>query len=581
MHTLKTTTIVSAAFLSLLLTACGGGSSSPLDPPRSSSANVSSSAAQLSSGAASSVDTVSPQKLGAGTGANFREGVIEVTNDLTNLSAGGATTLSVYVVTSTDTPAATAIQVSFISDCVSSGKAILKNSANEEVTTISTINGRASINYNANGCSDTDTIIASANIDGVVKNAQIELNIDRGTAGSIQFVDSAPKQISLKGSGGGTETSLVRFRVTDENGAPLDKTQVNFTIASTPGGLSFTPASATSNSEGYVTTRVTSGNVATPVSISATVVDTNISTSSSELVVSSGIPVQRSVSLSASKFNPRAWDKDGEEVTLTMSMADDFGNPVIDGTAVTFWAEGGRVNPSCFTFNGTCTVSWYSQEFRPRDGRVTVLAFASGNETFTDTNSNGRYDLGEPVENLGEAYLDENESNTYTLGERFVDVDLPGHTALTRDGPTVSPVYNGTLCYSDNASVCTNDKVTVRDSVILSMSSPNGNLSLWSDSNCNSSPFSGTIAGARGTIYLLAADRNQNSLPNGTKLTINGSPVAMTTTLDTVIPNNPNAACIPMSVAANPSAPISATFSIKAEVSGDESFSENFGINFL
>ncbi|OZY87841.1 hypothetical protein CBP51_13040 [Cellvibrio mixtus] len=576
MQTLKTTTIVSAAFLSLLLSACGGGGSSPLDPRPSSSAT--SSAGQLSSGAASSVDTVTAQKLGAGTGASFREGEIDVTNDLTNLSAGGTTTLSVYVVTSTNTPSATPIQISFISDCVAAAKATLRNGANESVSSVTTINGRATINYRADGCSGTDTIYASANIDGNVKNAQVNLNIAQGNVGSIQFSDATPKQISLKGSGG-TETSLVRFRVLDENGAALSKAQVLFTIASTPGNLTFTPTSAESDSEGYVTTRVTAGNVATPVSISATVVGTNISTSSSELVISSGIPVQRSVSLSASKLNPRAWDRDNEEVSLTMSMADDFGNPVVDGTAVTFWTEGGRVNPSCFTLNGTCTVSWYSQDLRPSNGRVTVLAFASGNETFTDTDSNGRYDAGEPVENLGEAYLDENESGTYTLGERFVDVTLPGHTPLTRDGPNVSAVYNGTLCYSDDANICTKDKVTVRKSIILSMSSPSGDLSLWNDENCSTSPFNGSIAGARSIVYLLAEDINGNSLPNGTKLTT-GNPVGITTALDTAVPNSPNAACIPLSVAANPGAPISATFSIKAEVSSSESFSKNFGIRF-
>lgn len=591
MRTLKTTTIVSAAFLSLLLSACGGGGSSPLDP-RPTSSGASTSAAQPSSGAASSVDTVTAQKLGAGTGANFREGEIDATNGLTNLSAGGFTTLSVYVVTSTNTPAATTTEVSFISDCVAAGKATLTNSANAAATSASTLNGRATINYRANGCSGTDTIIASANIDGAVKTAQINLSIAQGTAGSIRFEDATPKQISLKGSGG-VETSLVRFRVVDENGAPLDQTTVNFTISSTPGGLTLDQTTGTSNNEGYVSTRITAGNVATTVSVSATVVGTNLSTSSSELVISTGIPVQRSVSLSASKLNPRAWDRDGEEVTLTMRMADDFGNPVVDGTAVTFWTEGGAVGPSCLTENGACFVTWRSQEFRPNNGRVTVLAFASGNETFTDTNSNGRYDSGEPVSNLGEAFLDTNEDGIYTLAisERFVDVDLPSYTPLKRndpDGIDDGPVdmkqgtsgYNGTLCYSDDASICTKDKVTVRDSVVLAMSSPSGYLTLWSDPAC-SSAFGGSIAGARGTVYLLAEDENGNSLPNGTKLTINGSPTGMTATLDTVVPNSPNPACIPISVAATPTAPSNATFSVKYETTDQENFAENFGINFL
>nr|WP_324260004.1 hypothetical protein [Cellvibrio fontiphilus] len=586
MQTLKTKTIVSAAFLSLLLSACGGGGSSPLDPPRASS-GASTSATQPSSGAASSVDTVSPQKIGAGSGANFREGEMDATNGLTNLSAGGFTTLNVYVVTSTNTPAAAPITVSFISDCVAAGKATLTNSANAPATSATTLNGRATINYKANGCSGADTIVASASINGSVKNAQIVLNIAQGVAGSIQFTDAAPKQISLKGSGG-VETSLVRFRVVDENSAPLDQVEVNFSIASTPGGLTFSPATAISNSEGYVSTRITAGNVATPVSVSATIVGTNISTSSNELIISSGIPVQRSISLSATQLNPRAWDRDNTEVTLTMSMADDFGNPVVDNTAVSFWTEGGRIGASCLTLDGSCSVKWFSQEFRPADGRITILAFSSGNENFTDVDSNGRYNRVatsgalEPVSNLGEAFLDANENNSYEIGERFVDVALPAHKALERDSASVSNVYNGTLCYKEqkDEGLCTDDKVTVRDSIVLSMSSSSGFLSLWSDPAC-SSAFSGSIAGARGTVYLRAEDINGNSLPNGTKLTLNGTPVGMTTTLDTVVPNTPNAACIPISVAANPAAPVNAAFSVKAEVSTDESFSENFGINFL
>jgi hypothetical protein len=586
MQTLKTKTIVSAAFLSLLLSACGGGGSSPLDPPKASS-GASTSATQPSSGAASSVDTVSPQKIGAGSGANFREGEMDATNGLTNLSAGGFTTLNVYVVTSTNTPAAAPITVSFISDCVAAGKATLTNSANAPATSATTLNGRATINYKANGCSGADTIVASASINGSVKNAQIVLNIAQGVAGSIQFTDAAPKQISLKGSGG-VETSLVRFRVVDENSAPLDQVEVNFSIASTPGGLTFSPATAISNSEGYVSTRITAGNVATPVSVSATIVGTNISTSSNELIISSGIPVQRSISLSATQLNPRAWDRDNTEVTLTMSMADDFGNPVVDNTAVSFWTEGGRIGASCLTLDGSCSVKWFSQEFRPADGRITILAFSSGNENFTDVDSNGRYNRVvtsgalEPVSNLGEAFLDVNENNSYEVGERFVDVALPAHKALERDSASVSNVYNGTLCYKEqkDEGLCTDDKVTVRDSIVLSMSSSSGFLSLWSDPAC-SSAFSGSIAGARGTVYLRAEDENGNSLPNGTKLTLNGTPVGMTTTLDTVVPNTPNAACIPISVAANPAAPVNAAFSVKAEVSTDESFSENFGINFL
>src|SRR4051794_3008947 len=111
MHTLKTTTIVSAALISLLLSACGG-SGSPMDNNTGGSGG-------------GDVDTTSAQKIGSGSGAEFKEGKIGVTNDVTALSAGGSTTLTVYVVSSTNTPVTASTNVSFISSCIAANKAIL------------------------------------------------------------------------------------------------------------------------------------------------------------------------------------------------------------------------------------------------------------------------------------------------------------------------------------------------------------------------------------------------------------------------------------------------------------------------
>ena len=65
----------------------------------------------------------------------------------------------------------------------------------------------------------------------------------------------------------------------------------------------------------------------------------------------------------------------------------------------------------------------------PRDGLVTVVAYTNGEEEFTDTNSNGEYDQGEPFVDLGEPYIDANDNGKWdkTLpgkasGEPFVDI---------------------------------------------------------------------------------------------------------------------------------------------------------------
>lgn len=517
MHNLNKTTFVSAALISLLLSACGG-SGSPLN--------------NNNGGSGGEVDTTTAQKIGSGTGDNFINGRIGVSNNITQLSAGGVTTLEVYVVSSTNSPVVTATPITFISSCISANKAILKNSAGEVASTTSTINGRATMVYTANGCVGTDRVTASATINGTTVYANVDLSIEAGTVGSIRFDSATPDSIGLKGSGG-NETSVVRFRVVDGNGAPIENTPVSFTMSTTAGGLSMSPVTALSDSEGYVSTTIQSGTVSTDVNVTATVTGSTISTSSLVLKVSTGVPVQRSASLSATKFNPRGWDRDGEEVTITMRMADDFGNPVVDGTAVTFWTEGGAIGPNCTTKGGTCSVVWKSQEERPFNGRVTVLAFTSGNESFVDANTNGTYDALETFSDLAEAYRDDNESGTYDLGEPYVNLQGGTDSRDSGDG-----VYSGTLCKSDDTAICSKEKVTVRRSLVLSMSAPYGYFSLFSDAACTIPTTNGSLSGDR--VYVLVSDINGNSLPSGAEVGI-GDP--KDSDVFTVVPNTTYPIC--------------------------------------
>lgn len=67
----------------------------------------------------------------------------------------------------------------------------------------------------------------------------------------------------------------------------------------------------------------------------------------------------------------------------------------------------------------------------PRDGLVTVVAMADGEEAFFDANGNGAYDVDEPFVDLGEPFVDENDNGVWDSGEWFLDVD--GNRAY--DGP--------------------------------------------------------------------------------------------------------------------------------------------------
>jgi len=65
----------------------------------------------------------------------------------------------------------------------------------------------------------------------------------------------------------------------------------------------------------------------------------------------------------------------------------------------------------------------------PRDGVVTVIAIADGEEGFFDSNGNGRYDAGEPFVDVGEPFVDQDDDGVWTSGEWFLDVD--GDSAYT------------------------------------------------------------------------------------------------------------------------------------------------------
>lgn len=528
MHTLKTTTIVSAAFISLLLSACGG-SGSPISNQGVSSSN------SVSSG---SIDTTSPAFIGYGFDSSFVEGQIGVSIGTATLSPGGSTNLTVNIVSSTKTLASAPMQITFNSPCIASGEAKLTNSTGSSTSNIVSSNfGEATITYTANGCSGTDQITATTVIGGRQANARTTLNIAPDTVLAVKAIDTELSQISLKGTGG-QETAVVSFLVTGATGAPIKNITVDFSLStesngSSLGGLALVNTSATSDKNGVVSTTVQAGNVATSVVVTAKARDTNIATQSKKLIVSTGIPDQDSITLGASDPFPMGWDHNGTESIFTVQLADAFNNPVSDGTAVSFTTEGGSIDDACTTEKGACSVTWRSQNPKPirnsannsvdrllcvnagglsyvadyatcateRAGRVTVLAHAIGNESFIDANGNGLYDFGVDIfkthndypngnpecdrnaplsslaklsnsprlacDDLVEAYVDRNENNIHDNDEQFVDLNLDGGYS------TENGIYNGILC-RDNDPNCTNkEKITIRQEALLIMVSDN------------------------------------------------------------------------------------------------------------
>ena len=502
-----------------------------------------------------------------GSGAPFIENVADIS--LEQISAGGTTVVTVNIIDDQGNLFTEPVDVNFSSSCSSIGTptALLSSP-------ITTSNGIATSTYLAKGCVGDDPINVSANAGGINLSATTTVNVLSADVGSIEFISSIPENISILGTGsvGGSESAVVLFRVLDTNSNPVNNQAVNFVLNTDVGNVQLIPASATTNSEGIVQTVVNSGTVATSVRVQATIDSSSpvISSQSSLLVVSTGIPDQDSFSLSASILNPEGWDIDGTEVEVTARLADAFNNLAPDGTAVNFTTEGGSIEPSCITVNGSCTVKWFSQQPRPEGlvlgdennlthlpeidntmgqkfgGRATITATAIGEESFPDLNGNARFDASEMAAFLGkdisgndydlkEAFVDHNEDGFYnpTEGndvnssgalEEFVDFNNSG-TFDQKDDK-----YNGVLCSIPAHEGCSTQKsLNVRGTLVLVMSGSSANFAIASTIDAVADIDAGlrddtdetvNIAGENvGSATVIIADLHNQPMPAGTTVT--------------------------------------------------------------
>lgn len=349
------------------------------------------------------------------------------------ISAYGTTTISASVA---GLPAGTTVKVAFSSTCGGNGRAT--------VTSISdTIKGVATATYKDNACAGADTITATVQGTSVSSNAIVTSNAP--AIANIGFVAASSQTIILKGTGaaGASEVSIVKFRVFDQSGQPYTvPTSVTFSLSTFTGGLLLdnTSGSVTKSSNGFgdVDVVVSAGSVPTPVTVKASITDPVSgvirTTESIKLSVSTGRPTQDFFSLSATAYNIEGWDYDGTKSIVTARAADRLANPVPDGTSVSFVAEGASVGASCQTTGGACSVDFLSQEKRPRQGagspptsiartsagRVTLLSYAIGEESFSDLNANNLYDAGEPFSDLGSIFIDNLETASYDINTHQV-----------------------------------------------------------------------------------------------------------------------------------------------------------------
>ncbi|MEM8981581.1 MAG: hypothetical protein AAGC71_01050 [Pseudomonadota bacterium] len=469
-------------------------------------------------------------RIGNGSGAGFTDGAIALSQ--TMLPAGGSVSLTVNFVDDTGTLVSDSIDVTFASTCAAGGLASIVE------PTVTTTTGSATATYSATGCSGDDEITATANSAGAILRATGTVNVQPAAVGSINFISADPTNIGLQGTGGAgrQETATVRFRVTDSTGGPRPGADVTFELNSSVGGVALQPATAVSDAQGFVQTVVSAGSVSTSVRVRAEVVGTTplIATQSDQLTITTGIPDQNSVSLSTECVNIEGWDFDGETTETTIRLSDRFNNPVPDGTAATFSAEGAQIGGSCVTATtqatggGACSVSFVSQSPRPADGRVTVLASTIGEESFIDANSNGQFDAGESVDEIDEPFQDDNESGGYDAGEPFRDFNSDGirdsAVPLTTNYNRDYAGFNGLLCTAGAPACAGLDTLFVSDSLVIVLSASTAFIT---------DNVGGTLTGGGGNVTFTIGDFKGNGtlsqpLAGGTRVSFSSTSGSVT-----------------------------------------------------
>lgn len=468
-----------------------------------------------------------------------------------SLSAYGQTDVNVAL---SGAAAGTPVEVVLSSGCVAKGKATI--SPAKSTTTTGVVNAV----YKDLGCGATDTAdTVQAVVTGSSSSRTLSIPLVSPSVNSITFADATPSIIYLKGSGLG-ESAVVAFKVVDTSGNPLPNQDVTLSLVTAAGGVTMdqgtAPVTKKSDADGKVTVNINSGTVPTPVRVEAKLVSRNVSTVSSGLTVAVGLPSQLNFSLSQGTHNIEGYNYDGTPNTYTIIASDRSGNPVPAGTTINFVTEGGQVNSSkqiVIDSNGvaSATANFASSNPRPADGRITVTAYALGEESFHDSNGNNVWDSNEDFQDLGDVFKDRLFDGTYASdgSDEFVALSIAATGACK--APT-SPLLSLDASIPSRPATCdgTWGKAYVRRATetVLSTSS-SGLLWTWAsgapsanatDSSCTTRslqtapsgpgvtfyPVSGTALydlPIQGVFSILVADANPvrlNPMAMGTTLSV-------------------------------------------------------------
>lgn len=369
--------------------------------------------------------------------------------DHSTIDAGGSVKITLQTVDSVTNAAQNNVQVTFKSDCGTFSNSTVSSNQGLVETTYTAISTGGQL------CTGTQTLTISANNGATTATQNITINAIK--ANSLVYSSG---EVKLGAANSGSSASgKVEFTVYSNN-LPAKNQDVLVELIYAPTDLSFialhnkTQKIIKSNDDGKIVVDIFPGSLPGPVELKATLVsDTSVSALTKDVSVATGRVTQNGLSLSVSK-NALQWDVDGDKATIVARLRDRVGNKVPDGTVVSFVTEGGSITPNCSTTDGECNVVFQTQNPRPADNRVTVLAYVEGDKSYIDKNSDNLYTAGvdELTSNIGDFFRDDNENTIFeaALGEFLYKRGAVGNTCAA--STFVQPNISGT-CSTELSAV--------------------------------------------------------------------------------------------------------------------------------
>ncbi|MDZ7693664.1 MAG: hypothetical protein U5K69_21525 [Balneolaceae bacterium] len=348
--------------------------------------------------------------------------------------------------------------------------------------------------------SSSTVTISSEGPNGSISE-QIQLlppDVDPVSPGSITLASVSNSEIGVKETGQQESTDLT-FQVNDLSGKPLNlenSVEVSFSLGAAPnGGEQLSPTTAVTNGDGQVITTLTSGTTSGVVQVIAefTSNGNTITSKAIPVTIVAGMPVQNNFNLQVNDDTQNMVAESGDKMQLTAFVGDKHGNPVSEGTSISFSTDRGIVTGSAQTdANGEAFTTYTASG---QAGTATIEASTANSNQQSITDAVQILLSGTPQLSVSSSSVDltdfENESFTYTLEDENgnplaagtnislsvdnADLSLSGDTDITLD--ETSQPGTGTTEFSFTLSNPNGVKIYEDGAITITASGPNGSAS--------------------------------------------------------------------------------------------------------